>query len=53
MTNFAGDPDRFMAARRHEFDVNVRSYGQICHAEQAHSALAQIYAERIHVSGWR
>jgi hypothetical protein len=49
MANSSTNPNPFCASGRKEFNLNLRSQGQIRNGEQAHSDIAEIDAESVNV----
>ena len=49
MANNPRNSNKFRATGREKFDLNLRSYGQICHGKQAHADIAEIDAKSVQV----
>src|SRR4029077_20435427 len=47
MANNPGNSDKFRAAGREKFDLNLRSHLEICHGKQAHADVAEIDTKTI------
>jgi hypothetical protein len=47
MANNPGNSDKFRAAGREKFDLNLRSHLEICHGKQTHADVAQIDTKTI------
>jgi hypothetical protein len=49
MANNPGNSNKCRASGPEKFDLNLRSYGQICHGKQAHADIANIDAKSFQV----
>ncbi len=49
MANNSGNSNKFRASGAEKFNLNLRSYGQICHGKQAHADIANIDAKSFQV----
>ena len=49
MTNNSGNSNKFRASGPEKFNLNLRSYRQICHGKQAHADIANIDAKSFQV----
>ena len=47
MANNPGNSDKFRAAGREKFDLNLRSHLEICHGKQTHADVAEIDTKTI------
>ena len=47
MANNPGNSDKFRAAWREKFDLNLRSHLEICHGKQTHADVAEIDTQTI------
>jgi len=47
MANNPGNSDKFRAAGREKFDLNLSSHLEICHGKQAHADVAEIDTKTI------